>query len=95
MAFSEQLKYRIAVKALQIPCFGHPSFFVQYQLNFGCQVILLQNDNHYDIRLKNKIMMLHTKIADGKNIKIAMLSMLFYTSNVFNFFFTFVKSVVL
>jgi len=44
MAFSEQLKYRIAVKALQILCFFSVQFFVQY-LNFVCRVILWYNDN--------------------------------------------------
>jgi len=40
MASYEQLKYRMAVQiALQIPCFCHLLFRVQY-LNFVCRVLL-------------------------------------------------------
>ena len=53
MACCEQSEYRIAVKALQIEIryFCHLLFSVQY-LKFVRRVILLQCDDHYDIRLK-------------------------------------------
>src|ERR1700690_3629175 len=54
MAFCEQLKYRVAKEDLQISCFCHLRYFVQY-LNFFCRVILWWYDKHYDIRLKTKL----------------------------------------